>query len=245
MTSPTFRDRLASFVPRWLKRGTAAKLLYAFGVHFDLVGDLLVEAVRKRFPEPNSYDALPYIGADRKIIRGPNEPSDVYASRLATWLDAHRLRGNPYVLLEQLYLYYAPNNFPIELVYASSGLQFSLAVDGTITYAFTAWREPDGDLARWARWRLFYHWPVPIPPAGQWDSLTETWDLPATLWDSGLSAEQAAEVLAVPQAWNAAHCLGTVVLLSPGAELWDFPASTWDDGGTWDGAGDIVFLTIS
>lgn len=227
-TTLTFRDRMLAFVPRWLRTGTAARILYAIALHFDVIADLFVEAVRKRFGQADAYDALPYIGADRKMFRGPNESDAQYSARLATWLDAHQLKGNPYVLLQQLYLYYAPNNFQIDLVYASSGLQFSIDVNGAITYSFTGWREPDGNTARWARWRLFFHWPTPVQNDGFWFS-PGLWD-DSGVWDSNLTVEQVAEIRTIPNAWNAGHALGLVMLFSGEIEFWDTPTGLWDDG---------------
>lgn len=235
MTTPlvSFRQRLAQFVPRWLKNGTAARILYAISVHFDVLADLVVEAVRKRFPVPDSYDALSFIGADRKMLRGPSESDEVYASRVVTWLDAHATRGNPYTLLNQLFLYYAPNNFAIELVYASTGLQFAMAVNGTITVSITPWRHPDGDLPRWARWRLVYHWPDTIPDPGLWDE-ADVWDSDG-IWDSSLSPITVEEIKSIPTEWNAAHCIGEVELVNGTTSPWDESPALWDDSpAPWD-----------
>jgi len=243
--SPHFRGRLIDRVPTWLKGTIIMRVLYTIALHIDVVGDLVKAALTKRFQTPDNYDALNYLGQDRKMIRGPAESDATYAARLSTWLDAHRTRGGPYALLRQLYLYYAPNNFPIELVYGSTGLRFLLDTSGNITDDRIAWRSPDSNLAQWARWYLFYHWPTPVPAPGVWDD-GALWD-DGGVWDSGFDAETVAQLVAIPKAWNAAHCLGTIYVMSPGAELWNYPPSIWDDGGTWNqGAGaNVAVIGIS
>lgn len=237
-TKISFASRILQIVPRWLKTGTAARILWTIGLHCDAIADLVVYAVRKRFPVAGAFDALPLIGTERKMIRGPAETDEVYASRLATWLDAHKLRGNPYALLQQLHLYYAPNNFPIELVYASSAFQFKLAVDGTITWGYSNWEEPDGDTARWSRWRLIYHWPDTLPPPDIWDG-PGAWDS-FGVWDTSLSPEIIQQIKAIPEAWNAAHCEGCKVILVNGTpDTWD-GVDTWDAGGPWTSDYDAV-----
>lgn len=225
-----FRTRLTQFVPRWLKQTVMYRLIWTIGVHIDVAGDYIIAALRKRFLEPDSFDALSLHGAMRKIPRGPYEPDETYAARLPNWFDVHKRRGNPYALLEQLFLYFQPAPFPIDLVYPS-GLRFSLAADGTITWGFDG--PTDINPAQWARWTLIFHWPNAFPPNPAWDG--GIWD-DGGVWDSELPGTDAAAIRVVPEAWNAAHAIGTIIVLAPGAEAWDYPFGIWDDGGTWDSA---------
>lgn len=240
---PPFRSRIER-LPRWLKASISGRILYAIFLHLDVLIDLCRDALRKRFPLIENYDVLPLIGADRKIIRGPFETDETYVSRLPTWLDVHKTRGGPYALLEELYKYYAPNNFKIELVYASTGLRFTLGVDGSITVDTTTWRESDGNLARWARWRLFYYWPTAVNDDGTWADVG-TWS-DGGVWDSGLTADEVASLRAVPQAFNAAHCFGVITLLGEGlGVLWDYPIGIWDEGMLWDEGVSSGVATVS
>lgn len=211
--TPTFRDLMRQLCPPWLRTGNAEKYLYAPGLVIDTYGDALLAAVKMRFPGFYSSSSLSTIGRERVIARGIFEDDATFASRLVRWLDDHRTRGGPYAMLEQLYAYFAPNNFPITLVYQNKRA-FTMAPDGTITM-FTSTFSADANDARWARWTLIYE--------------TDQFS-PAT-------PETTAALSLVPTAWNAAHCQGNVVVLQTGGELWDFPTDhVWDEPGVWDTA---------
>jgi hypothetical protein len=225
----TFRDTLRKISPPWLQGGRVGKVMYAIGLQFDGLTDLATDAVKNRFPGIWLNEGLAYSGRERRIRRGRNEAAATYAERLVGWLDAHRRRGGPFALLEQLYGFWRSNPFPIELLYVH-GTRFRLESDGTIT-----WSSSPFDIvksAQWARWWLFYDWPHTIGPDGVWDD-PGTWD-DGGVWDSDLSPEDVEDVRLVPEDWNAGHTLGTVVLVQPGIELWDYPEGEWDEpGGTW------------
>lgn len=236
---PSFRDMIRAVSVRWLKNGLAQKILYAFGLHLDLIGDAAIDGLRKQFPlSPDSADSLGAIGRSRKIARGPTEPDASYASRLIPWLDAHRTRGNPYTLLQQWYAYWQPSPLTATLVY-ESGKTFTLAADGTITEGSgPPW---DTDAAHWARWWLVVDWPGTIGGDGLWLD-AGTWD-DGGIWDYDLSASAANNLRAIPNDWNAAHCIGYVVVRAPDVELWDFPPGLWSDAGVWGGGtGDPLII---
>lgn len=100
-----YRNIVQSLVPKWLSAGEGGKVLYTL----HLVADAFLERARlgliARFPSYAPEDALPLLSRDRKIMRGLNEPQSSYAVRLCQWLDTHKTRGNPFVLLEQLRSY--------------------------------------------------------------------------------------------------------------------------------------------
>lgn len=240
----TFRARLLQYVVSWLKNTNAARLLYTFGLHLDVTADFIRAAVRKRFLEPDSYDALALHGEMRKMPRGPEESDENYASRLPGWLDAHRIRGNAWGMLEQLWLYFQPSPFVIEL-FQPSGLHYTLNVDGTIDWTLDG--PVDVELSKFARWTLVLHWPAGFGVNPDWDTPAGNWDDDGGIWDSALLAVDAAVIRTIPEAWNAGHAQGTIIVLAPGAATWDYPTSIWDDGGTWDseGAGGIAWLYTS
>lgn len=217
----TFRDSVKRVSPPWLQRDIAEKLLYSIGLQADAFGDAVVAAVKLRFPNYYSNESLPLLGRERRISRGPTEADATYAPRLNRWLTDHQRRGGPYALLAQLYAYFAPANFPIQLVYAS-GRRFSMDSAGVVTRDDIVWA-PDADTARWARWWLFY--------------FTDAYPSP--------TADEIAELRRVPKEWNAAHCLGTIVIFPSDAELWDFPPGhTWDESGTWDTTGTSITIDV-
>jgi hypothetical protein len=209
--TPTFRDRIRQLSPPWLQHGNNEKFLYAMAVQLDAFSDALTAAVKSRFPNLYSDESLPLIGRERRIARGPAEASETYAVRLTRWLDDHRRRGGPYAMLAQLHAYFAPNNFPIDLVYRN-GRTYQMDVDGNVARTETAW-SPDTHPDQWARWWLFFY--------------TDAYPSP--------TAQQIAELKVVPHDWNAAHCFGYIIVFPSTAELWDWPLGhTWDESGTWD-----------
>lgn len=236
MSLITFRDTIKKLVPWWLRRGVAEKILYAIAVQWDALMDALVAGVMMRFPGAYSPESLPLLSRERRILRGRNESDEVHANRLKFWLDDHALRGGPYGLLGQLRGHFAAAPFPIQLVYYS-GRRFSMDVDGVVTRDDIDW-SPDANAAKWARWWLFYEWPTPIADDGLWGDAGTYGD--GGVWGSGLTVAEVTDLKAVPREWNAAHAIGRLVLLPPGAELWGYPEGTWGDGeATWGEAAPI------
>lgn len=234
-TTTTFRDTIRDKLsPPWLRGTIGEKVMYALAAQADALGDAVSAAVKSRFPNVYSGESLQYIGRDRKISRGRVETDVVYASRLTRWLDDHSTRGGPYALLAQVYAYYAPAAFAVDLVYFS-GRRFQMDAAGAVStrddYSWT----PDSDATRWARWWLFYRWPTSLTDDGTWASAGAWSD--GGVWESNLTEQDVADARLVPREWNAAHANGKVVLLYGDLELWDYPAGTWGDGGTWTAYG--------
>lgn len=222
MSIRTYRDRLRDAVVPWLQQRNNARLLFAIAVQLDAMADALVAGVRLRFPNMYSGESLPYIGRERRIQRGPFESDEVYASRLVRWLDDHCRRGGPYAMLAQLHAFFAPDNFPIDLVYRN-GRRYQMDVDGNVTRDDVVF-EPDSHPEQWARWYLFY-----------W---TDAFPLP-------LSDDTLATLKLVPQEWNAAHALGTLLVMPTDAELIDYPPGhTIDESGTIDRPGPSAVIAI-
>jgi hypothetical protein len=224
MTEPlegfAFRDAIRTGSPRWLRSGRIGKAMYSFGLMMDLLGDAVAYGVRARFPGQYTNETLDMTGRERGIRRGLYESATDYAERLRHWHDAHLFRGGPYAMLEQLYEHFRPNNFQIDLVYMS-GLRFVLDTSGNVTRDHFAWNPPPPP-TKWARWWLFYHWPIAPMTDGLWGDPGAPWGC-GGVWGAGFSAEVVDEFRLVPTDWNAAHCLGHVVLLPSGAQLYDYP----------------------
>ncbi len=113
-----FEAAMLDACPPWLRRTRGAALMGAFGAVLDTLSQRAAEGVRLRFPGFD-VDALPMHGRERRIQRGPLETDERYAARLWGWRQAHRGRGGPYALLEQLRAYFADSPRQIDVVYHS------------------------------------------------------------------------------------------------------------------------------
>ena len=225
----TFRDAIRQKSPPWLQRGRAEKILYAMAIHLDGLTDALVAAIKMRFPGLYSPESLPYLGRDRRISRGRAETDGVYAGRLRRWLDDHPVRGGPYALLAQLHAHFAPNNFEIHLVYRS-GRRFVMTADGVVTRddLFTL-NVPD-----WARWTLYYFTTFGATRP-TWGEPGRTWGH-GRVWGSTLTPQEVTDLRLVPREWNAAHCVGEIVLLGDSGQFWGYPPNPWGAPGVkWGG----------
>lgn len=215
----TFRDRLKRIVPGWLRTRRTERLLYSIGLQIDAIGDATIAGVKLRFPGYYSDESLPIIGRERRIRRGRAESNSTYAARLARWLTDHRLRGGPYALLAQVHAHYAPNNFPVELIYRS-GRTYAMDVHGNVTRedrdfnSTNAVTFPDTEPERWARWWLIYYWPDALPDVGTWSEPGTPWGDPTTLWGYVITPDEIEDLRLTPREWNAAHAVGRVVLIS-------------------------------
>lgn len=221
MSRTTFATGITQIGPPWLQRTTGGKLVGAIGDVFDDLITRTSEGVQMRFPTDSpDPDALAHVGKDRRIRRGIGETATEYARRLRPWLAAHKRRGSPYALLEQLYTYlHATVPPPYDLV-AYSGLRHSVDVNGVITRDQIAW-SGDGS-GKWARiWIYFY--------VGT---------------DPGVLTEDQKEVYrAIPREWNAAHIEKTTIVLVWGP-VWGYPPGRlWGDPGLW-GAGGTTQFTV-
>lgn len=210
VTVTTYRDLVRRLSPTWLQTGRGQALMYSIAAQIDTLGDLLIGGIKLRFPGVYSYDSLPYLSRDRRIRRGRNEASATFATRLQRWLTDHRRRGSGVALLQQLFIHYAPDNFPIDLVY-QNGRRYRMDTSGNITRDMITVL-PN---AQWARWTLYYF----------------TDQFPDPLTD-----DDRADLLLIPKEWIAAHAIGKILLMRTGSELWDYhvPPRTWDNASHWD-----------
>jgi hypothetical protein len=226
-----FETAITRLTPPWLQRSVGGRVMRGIASVVDEHVDRLSGGVRIRFPgfDPLDIDpdALALTGRERRILRGPGETAATYASRLRTWWDAHRLRGGPYALLEQLRAFFAAT-YPVRMdVVAQSGTRYWMDEDGVITRDSIVW-EGDGT-GKWARiWVFFYLTALPaslITHAGD-VLVTHAGDtlIGEALGGGEVSDEFAALFTAIPREWSAAHIdKTTVVLLAGDAVLVGYP----------------------
>ncbi len=149
--------------PSWLTDpGDGLEVLHSLGICMDAQAERTYQGTLARFPDHAPADALPPMSRDRKIVRGINESAESFAARLIKWLDDHKVRGNPYALLEQLQAYLV---IPTAVrTVDNRGNWFSIDEDGNrsalIDQGNWDW---DGDTASWSRF-----WVIIYPPATLW-----------------------------------------------------------------------------
>lgn len=218
MAVRNFRSILKTTGPMWLRIGTNLSIMYGIGVILDLIADMALAAVRRRFANEAIPDALDVIGAERGIWRGPSEDRDHYVERLKNWLPAVRRKGGTYEMLNQLHAYFEQwEGFQIDLVYAN-GRRYTKDAAGAITYDDLAWTPP---IAGSHRWFMY---------------LRPSQELPISTDD----------LRALLREWNAVHAIGTAYILVNGAHVWGEPGLTWGAPGlVWPSSNPTVLTEIA
>jgi hypothetical protein len=98
-------------------------------------------------------------------------------------------------------------------------------------------------IEEWSRWTLYYYWPDDVDDDDLW-SASGTWG-DGGVWNSDLTPQEVIDLRLIPKEWNAAHCFGSITLLTPSIELRDYPpGGAWADAGAWL-AEDVYPVTIS
>jgi len=251
-----FESGLKRISPPWLRRIAGGAVMEGIGSQIDVEVDRSVEGLRKRFPNAASPDALGFLGRERRILRGPGEPSDVYATRLIGWWDAHRLRGGPYALLTQLYEFFLTSlNVPMQVV-GNSGIRHSVDTAGVITRDAITWSGDGGYPAVWARIYIFFALTgttIDIPLITETGEPVLTEGGEQVLTTISIYAATSADLelfCSVPREWSAAHIDRIyITLLPPGGELWGYPVpvGTWSasdpsPGQVWGGNPVVQFI---
>lgn len=232
MARPT-RPLIRKLGPGWLVKDevqpdptappieTDSRVLYSLAG----VGDAMLErtrlGVRARFPGGGApADALPYIGRDRLIIRGPDEAQAAYELRLQRYLDDHRVRGNPWALMEQIRGYCSPHAVKVRTVDEHGNWRF-IDSDGTRSRSLGDDWDWDGSALAdtWGRFWLI------IEPAGgtlPWAPGPDIGDV--DLWDGAIGTpgftigttatpNDVASVRSIVKAWKRAgvKCVHVIV----------------------------------
>jgi hypothetical protein len=178
----SFRRRL----PEWITnpKGDGSAVWFAISVLLDGYAQRAYEGIYAKYPTYAPADALSYIGADRRIIRGVGESRDGYVARLLGWLSqfSHLTRGSPFALLEQVRAYCGGDGIRVRLV-DRRGNWYTIDRDGTMSYLLNQqnwlW-DPIPPSPDWARqWLIIYPaydeesatykpWDKALPLDGSW-----------------------------------------------------------------------------
>ncbi len=178
-----FRHIITNVAPPWLQGYVGSRILYTCGLIFDEIAEFVTQGMQARMPGIGTPTALPYVGRDRKIVRGFDETDDNYAARLPLWLDVdhHKTRGSPYALITQLKGYLAPHELRIRTV-DNNGTWFSEDEDGT---RYENLAEGNWDWDGGTDWSRF--WVILYPQASLWTETVEMVGDPA-LWGGAVGA---------------------------------------------------------
>lgn len=217
-----YRQLLRFLVPPWLsdrwpaKKSVGFRLLYSWSFILDELTEWTWQGLRAKWPTYGTPTAVPTIGRDRRIIRGPNEPIDAYALRLVGWLDAWRRAGTAIGVLLQLVPFFAPNTAPLMRLVNAHGVWYGLQPGDTTAEAVNIahqhnwnWGNPPIPfvLNPWARcWPIIYSDnDYPWTPEGIWDD-PGTWGEDGVL-DFSASVSEIQTLLQIIGQWKAAHSL--------------------------------------
>lgn len=244
-----FRQVFYRLLPSWLgggaprgSGGTEAddeRVSYTLSFMSDAWMQRLLEGLRARFPGKAAADALPYLGRDRKIVRGINEPADAWAERQLRWLNDHKVRGVPWALLDQLASYLQSPGVVLSFVDVR-GNWFTRNADGTRSYQLdTGTWDWDG-IAPAPQWSRFWILIYPTADGRPWAAYSETIG-DATLYGGAIGAgsgtlgctatpDQVATVRAIIKDWKGTgRCEWVIVAFDPAS----FDAASPGPDGTW------------
>lgn len=250
-----YRDYLRDKAPRWLKGEIADGKMGR--VWWEEIGQLAddvtareKEAVKVCLPSAAPADALPYLGSELTLERGPTESEADFRARLAAPWTAHRHAGSGYGILTQLRAigYTSTNGDPT--IVQQNGLALSLDAAGALVktllgpnpaiggnmplvagttewWTFDSGLDANGDQYN-GRFALLF----PSLPSG--------WTTPT---DPPVAAPTLAEVNTIRRFVNrwregARRFMGIYVLV--GGIAWGWPPDLeWGDAGDW-GDGDVI-----
>lgn len=244
MSDTSFRAAVRFMVPPWfadrypIKQSVGFRFLYACGAALDSIVQVAVEGLWAKYPTFGTLTAVPYIGRDRRIIRGPNEPIDKYARRLIGWLDAWRYAGHALTVLRQLQPVFAPNPAPRMRLVNNRGVWYTLEPDGAFTIQHPGNWNWDNREDLWARcWVIIYSdHGYPWAPESIWDD-PGTWGEEEVL-DFSASVSEIETILSVIRQWKAAHTLYVRQIVAFDEDSFD-PSNPEPDG-TWGKAYKMV-----
>lgn len=175
MALGTFRDSIRSIAPPWLLDPVGELVLWTAGAMPDVLNEWVRQGVRARMPGAGTPTALPFLGADRQIERGPEESDESYAARIRRAFDSWRIAGSPFELLAQLRAFFLPSPPPLRIVSDRSVWHTIDPTSGAVTKIITSPRNwawdalsssastPPGS-PRW--WRA---WAIIDSSAGPWE----------------------------------------------------------------------------
>ena len=146
---PSLRATLATYVPTWLANVPGLRQLYACVWTVALLGDCLREigweGQLAAYPGVGTPTALPYIGASRGLVQGPNETDVAFGLRARQWLSAVAEMGNAEGLVTQVQTYLVGQGslgagvYPVVVFVDRNGDTTTANADQSITFGSVSW----------------------------------------------------------------------------------------------------------
>ena len=236
-----YRAMVKNISPPWLAGNSGYRLMYSLAIQLDAIAEYLRLGCLQRFPAYCEVEALPHLGLDRRMIRGPNEAAAAFRERLLAWKTTWKYAGNAVTLLRQLAAYFSPS--PPTIRYVSNGYDdagntvadwWTLDSAGNLSYqrATPANFDWDGSFGNYRFWIIVY---APLLAQWTWDEPGIKWDAPGLLW--GYKGGQ--DVLAIHniiQTFKAAgtHCKAIIYSPANTARYVRWGEFTWTSGTFWD-----------
>jgi hypothetical protein len=240
----TFRESAWNLSPGRLRTSTAARLVYAlYGLPLDIVAGMADQAAKSGFPTLAPEDALPFIGRDRGIVRGPQEPSESYRARQLLWIQAWEDAGVGRAMLDQIAGYLTPMAVRLR-IWTQVGIVYTRELDGELTIDRVAgdlWNW-DGQSSLWSRfWVVIYSLDgSPWTRMPRYGASSGTWgSRPGLTWGSSATVSEARSIRGIIDEFKPALSKCQNVIISFDADAFaptdaapPLPAGTW--GEYWD-----------
>jgi hypothetical protein len=165
MIDATFRKLFRFATPGFLQNPDfdGERVMYSLGKLCDAWTEKHLRGLEARFPSRASSSANALTAGDRGILRGRSESEADFAARLIAWRSprTHRVRGNAYEALEQIFSYWGGVEF-VDTI-DSHGLRHRKDSAGVLSRdslaqwvddpfpGFTSWDAQDADV-HWSRY---------------------------------------------------------------------------------------------
>ena len=238
MSRVSYRELVRNFAPPWLSDRyprpltTGFRYLYAQAAVLDSMMQILVEGLRAKYPTQGTTTAVPYIGRDRRIVRGPNEDVNAFAERLIPWLDAWRGAGSALEVIRQMTPIFAPHPPPRMRIVTNAGTWYTYDPNADpITIEERGNWNWDNRPDLWARCWLILYSPdgEPWSPDGTWGDGNEWGD--GRCWGLTITRPEVIAAQSVLAQWKAGHTLYPNIIVAFDENSFDPDAPEPD--GTW------------
>ncbi len=223
----TLRESGKVISPSWLREHGGERFLWSVNLQLDAVWDWFRQGIRAKMPGYGPEDALPAIGNDVQIFRGPNEPAATYIGRLQKARPTWKKAGGAPAVLEQVASYFAPDLVTVRYIVNGTDENGDQVADWTTrnadgTFDFlranpSNW-DWDGDTTQRRFWIIVYLPSTVVHPKFWGDG--HTWG-DGTSWGYVESLSIAADLRNLVGKWKAA---GTHAWRDGGIILCESPA---------------------